>query len=437
MIRSAFYEKEITPPLGCNIPGYFNERLASGVLDRLYAKALVVENGSETVAIVATDALYIPYDIRLVIVERVKEYTGIKPENVLIGANHTHTGIPITPEADDPRRDNTYLDVYARLVADCVILAHQRLECAELSFGMGEVQGISFNRNYFMKNSTPTTNPGRMNPDIIGPVDGIDPELPVLLVKDKDGTPMGAVICFACHQDCVGGTEYSADFSSALSKELKKAYGNDFVTLFFAGTCGNINHFDVSRPSDPDDHYRRMGSTIAKEAKAVIEKAKPICGEDIKAKFELIKIPRTEVDPELVRTAEHYVATVKPIPGVKIAADGTDPDQYNLAMSKMLLAFLEGPEVFDVPVQVIKIGDFIMYAFPSEIFWQFGAMVKEKSPSGKNIVASLCNATFGYVPTRDMFYNTIYEAKPGSNMLDREAGYIMAEKLAEMAHEIF
>lgn len=31
-----------------------------------------------------------------------------------------------------------------------------------------------------------------------------------------------------------------------------------------------------------------------------------------------------------------------------------------------------------------------------------------------------------------MFYDTIYESKPGANKLNREAGYIMAEKLLSM-----
>ena len=36
------------------------------------------------------------------------------------------------------------------------------------------------------------------------------------------------------------------------------------------------------------------------------------------------------------------------------------------------------------------------------------------------------------VPTLDMFFDTIYESRPGSSRLDKEAGYIMAEKLISM-----
>ena len=102
-------------------------------------------------------------------------------------------------------------------------------------------------------------------------------------------------------------------------------------------------------------------------------------------------------------------------------------------MAKKLLQFLDtDPEVFDVPLHFIQIGDVKFYGFPSEIFCHFGLMVKEKCGTDKRIVASYCNGAYGYVPTREMFYDTIYESMPGSNRLDVEAGYIMAEKLVEM-----
>ena len=54
------------------------------------------------------------------------------------------------------------------------------------------------------------------------------------------------------------------------------------------------------------------------------------------------------------------------------------------------------------------------------------------SSTGVNLVATLCNDALGYVPTRDMFYDTIYESRSGSTRLDMEAGYIMAKKLISM-----
>lgn len=436
MIKCAFYEKEITPPLGYNLPGYFNFRPGDDVKDRLYAKAVVVDNGSETAAIISIDSCQPHSYLRDKVVERIEKYTDIKSENIVFGANHTHTGIPCYDKYDKEGLEE-YIWVTTALIADCVILAHKRLCECELTFGIGEVQGISFCRDYYMKNSTPRTNPGRLNADIDKPVAGNDPDLPVLFFKDTNGNPKGAVISFACHQDCVGGTALSGDFSSVLSKELKKIYGENFVTLFMLGACGNINHFDVTRAEDAPDHYEVMGRIMAGEAVKVISKAIRVEGDDIAVKLESLKLNRLDVEPEVIRDAEHAVATIKPAVGVKIAADDTDPEQYKLAMANRLLDFVNGPDKYDAPVQVLKIGDFILYAFPGEIFFQYGVMVKEASPTPKCILATMCNAAIGYVPTKDMFYPTIYESRPGSCKLEKEAGHIMTDMLIKMGREIF
>lgn len=442
MFKTAFYEKEITPPLGCFIPGYFNLRQGSDVKDRLMARASVISDGNETVALIAIDSCGVVKATRDIIAKRVSEFTGIKEENVLVAATHSHTGIPRVGYENEANADENaaknqegYFDVIPKLIADCAILAYKRLEESEITFGMGEVDGISFCRDYEMKNSTPRTNPGRLNPDIVGPMSKTDNELPVLFFKSAtDDSPKGAIVCFACHLDCVDGTEYSGDFASELSKQMKKTYGDDFVTVFFMGTSGDVNHFNVEREKDAPDHYRRMGRKIAGEALRTIAFSEPVEDSGLECEYEVMKIDRAHIEEEKIERAKEIVATVKEIKGIKLAADGTAQDQYDLAMSKSLLGFIKNnPDVFDVPVHYIKIGDVKFFGFPSEIFCYFGLSLKEKCGTDKRIVASYCNGGFGYVPTRDMFYDTIYESKPGANKLCKEAGYQMVDKLIEMS----
>ena len=52
-----------------------------------------------------------------------------------------------------------------------------------------------------------------------------------VFVKDSDGNPLGVLVSFACHPDCVSGEKYTGDYISVLAKQLKKAYGEDFVTV--------------------------------------------------------------------------------------------------------------------------------------------------------------------------------------------------------------
>lgn len=441
MFRAAFYEKEITPPLGCFIPGYFNLRQGSEVADRLYARAAVLQNQTDTVAMISVDGCIMDARLREIVCRRIEKYIPLKPENVLLAYTHSHTGIPefgyqadgYLGDKDAAENQEGYFDVFSKLIADCVILAFYRLSDAELCFGLGEVSGISFCRNYLMKNSTPQTNPGRLNPDIVKPFAETDNELPVLLAKGTDGKPKGAVISFACHPDCVDGTAYSGDYISELSMQLKKLYGEEFVTVFLLGTCGDINHFNVATEKDSPDHYRKMGRKIAGEAQKVIAFAEPVSGDTLTCRYEVMPLGRRPVSEEEIAQARHTVETVKEIPGVKIAADNTSKELYDLAMAKQFLNFIETtPETVNMPLQVITVGDVKLYAFPNEIFCRYGKIVKKGSNAPKRFVASMCNASHGYVPTEDLFYDTIYEASAGANCLEADAGERMAEKLLEM-----
>jgi len=440
MFEFGFYEKEITPPLGCGIPGYFNIRRGEDVLDRLYARAVVVKDGDEKVAILSIDGLHPKTDICKNITDRIEKYTGIKRENVMIAFTHSHTAIPFRFEgiafSGDEIVDDSikgYIDVFERLVADCVTLADKRLKKATPSFGKGEVLGISFCRDYFMKNGTPQTNPKRTSPEIIGSVTESDKELPLLMVKDENEKPLGAIIGFACHADCVSGEKLTGDYVSILAKELKKVYGEDFVTIFLLGCSGDVNHFDVSKESDSDDHYVKMGKKLAGEVLKVAAFTENLkkCG--VKSKLEYVTLPRREVEEEKIKDARYCIETIKEDKNAKISADSTDPEQYKLAMAKRLISYIEStPETMDVPLQCMQIGEFTIYGFNSEIFTEFGKIVKRGDGTGINLVATLCNDAFGYVPTRDMFFDTIYESRPGSSRLTKEAGYIMAEKLISM-----
>jgi len=40
----------ITPPIGCHISGYFNDRIAVDILDDTFAKAIVLDNGDSALA---------------------------------------------------------------------------------------------------------------------------------------------------------------------------------------------------------------------------------------------------------------------------------------------------------------------------------------------------------------------------------------------------
>ena len=79
-MKCAFYEREITPPLGESMPGYYMARIAEDVQDKLYAKAFAAESGGERIALVVLDCVELPTKYADAIVSSVMEYNDI-PES--------------------------------------------------------------------------------------------------------------------------------------------------------------------------------------------------------------------------------------------------------------------------------------------------------------------------------------------------------------------
>ena len=54
-LRAGVGKTDITPPLGTPLRGYYYERLASNVHDPLFARALVIKDGKNTLVLVIVD----------------------------------------------------------------------------------------------------------------------------------------------------------------------------------------------------------------------------------------------------------------------------------------------------------------------------------------------------------------------------------------------
>ena len=87
-------EQTITPPLGLEIPGYFEIRLADAVKSELKAHTIVLDDGATVLVIIHLDIIDFQASLAKQIRNRLKEELGLKPSCVMIAATHTHTGTP-------------------------------------------------------------------------------------------------------------------------------------------------------------------------------------------------------------------------------------------------------------------------------------------------------------------------------------------------------
>lgn len=439
MLKCAFYESDITPLLYSNMPGYFSERPGRDIKDKIYAKAVVFEGGNGVkVAMVAVDANFITEDFCSTAVDRIVAHTDIKAENITISATHIHNGGPMVDWGKLVKRDEAYVKFSAEKAADAVIVADLHLRPVKAGYANGCVEDISFNRIYVMKDGTLQTNPGKHNPDIVRPQDGIDPDVTVLRVDDAEsGEPLGAIVNFACHEDCVGQLAFSGDFASQLSDRLKEAYGIHFVSVFFPGTCGNINHFDVNTDKDTvPDYYRIMGDKLAAEVKRVWPQAEYTDDDSVYSVREYLSIKKRMVDADMHAECERIVKTVKLREDEEIGSQ-SDPDQLSAVFAYDLLNYSKDTSEYKrVPVQYIRVGGFAFYCLPGEVFVQYGRRIKAESPLKRRFIFTNSNGLYGYIPLPDMFMPTVYESRLGcTSYLEPRAGEMITAEALELARK--
>ena len=76
-----------------------------GVLDRLYARAIVLDNGAARAALVTVDAGAISDAIWQPVTRQIEAELGIPSTNVLLTATHTHS-VPGPPAPTTQRRSS-------------------------------------------------------------------------------------------------------------------------------------------------------------------------------------------------------------------------------------------------------------------------------------------------------------------------------------------
>jgi len=391
MLKCGASEIVITPELGVSIPGYFTGRPATGKKDDLYAHALVLNDEKTTIALISLDIIGMTEKMADAIRTRVNELTGIEKGNIMVAATHTHTGASVDFPLYYAEPDFKVSGMVTMKAADAAKRAFDALVPAKIGFGSCEEYDVGFNRRFIMKDGSVRTNPGICNPDLKENAGPIDPEVGVIRIDNEDGSPLAVAVNFACHLDCVTGTEFCADYPGEMRRVLRTVLG-DIPVLFFNGCCGDINHIDFwgKHPYNRADHYKKMGRILAGDVIAVREKIYYTDSYELGAKSVRITGKRRQPTEEDIAASKAYLA--EHTDGQKTA---------DRAYAEAYVELSENPILEqEYEVQTLKIGDIGISALPSETFVQIGLAIKEGSPFKHNFTVELANGCIGYVSTR-------------------------------------
>ena len=399
----------ITPPLGTRIPGGFRPRYAENVDDELFAKALVIDNGTTRIAIVTCDLIAIPEKVGDAAKARIADRCDIPAAHVMVNATHTHTAVAIA-DLLGVDEDTDYTEWVSLKIADAVELAVWRLQPARVGFASVDEERITFNRRWHMKDGTVRFNPGVNNPDLVKPTGTIDPELAMMFVEADDGTPLSAVANFSLHYiGTDNGSALSADYFGHFDRLMRHYLGDTCVSLLWNAASGQINNTDFSGRTKwtASGHQQavKMANVVAGhfitemqlmemhdtldlsgDLDTLTFQRKRITDEDLKVAEQLLSVP--QVTDDAYATGPFSWVVGQPIPTALV-------DVY--ARECQRLAKL--PTQMTAPVQVIRLGEAAIVALPGEVFVETGMNIKSKSSANPTFLVSLANGYIGYICT--------------------------------------
>ncbi len=411
MVRAGFAEVEITPPVGTHKIGWLIDLVSDQVLDPLYARAAVFDNGHERVGFIQLDTLSIRWtqvnDIR----ERIEKQYGFPGDCIMVSATHNHAG-PAIANVGRVKRDEQYIET---LVNKCVELfgaAVSAVRPAELGFNHVFDFAAAYNRRVVMRNGTVKTHHSFSDPEALCLEGPIDPELAVLAAREKDAKLLGCLVNYSCHPTHHGGGPIlSAGYPGVLAAKMKT---HDCpVTLFLNGACGNTHTTDVVEGEGVS--MTDVGRRLAEDACRALETMTFADEWPLAAARTTIRLPYRKVSDEeiagTVHGAERFV----------------DPAAYDEGMPGLIQRIRErGTQPAEV--QALSLGNVSFVSIPAEYFVEHGLRIKEESYPRHALVVSCANGMVGYVPTKHAFKRGGYETTfAPSSRLAPEAGDLLAD----------
>ena len=368
---------DITPEPGQRLWGYSNRTHgATGTLDPLFAKAVVLRAGDQSAAIVALDLGRTPEEAVLAQVrERTRAECGIA--NLFITASHTHHA-PVME--NPPEAENAYAERVGRQIGDIIIAASRKLEPVRIGVGRGTAD-FSHNRRRHLPDGRVAMQWRNAEREPTAPVDR---EYATIRLDRADGTPLAVLYHYACHPVVLGGDnyEYSADWVGAASAVVETALKTK--CLFLQGGCGDINPYLDKTPLDQGGiaAMRKMGQGLGELLTKTARETKTSAPAEASLKFESRQVP--------VRT--RWDLNDPEVRAVLSKAYGPRFDNY--------LAKTIKNNSIDCTLTTLLVGsDLALVGMPGEMFVEFQTAIKAGSPVANSFLVGYTGGYHAYFPT--------------------------------------
>ncbi len=398
--RAGVATVDITPEGPMWLGGYAaRTRPSSGVATPLRAKALAVADAQGGRFVFVTfDAIGIPRDLRLEVARRLQAQGGVKPEEFVLGASHTHSA----PEfrrgrvpASDPRgveAARAYLGMLEEKLTAVALQALAGLAPARVTYVRARA-GFAMNRR-LPRGDNFTNAP---NPE--GPVDH---DVPVLKVEGADGKLRAVMFGYACHNTTLTQVNYEicADYAGFAQRDFEQDHPGT-TALFLTGCAGDQNPYPRGTLALAQAH----GRTLATAIDAALGTTGVRLAGRVRAAYGEIPLRYAEVPSR----AEYQA---------RIGGRDRLTSEHAQRMMARIDAEQTLPATYPYPVQVLRLGDGLtVVALGGEVVVDYSLRLKrELGGSAKTWVAAYANDVLGYIPNERVLRERGYEGEEASRL---------------------
>ena len=360
-------------------------RPSEGIRQRIFAKALSLRDEKGVTAVLITaDLLGFTGELSSSVATRVDAKYHSPRRLLIFNASHTHSapviGSQLAPAYPLTDADRAVINRYAAWLdaqlVDLVGRSLASLQPAQLTFGQ-TLAGLAVNRRRVGNPEYP---------------DVIDPDLPVLIVRDLTGKPRAILFGYACHNTTLDDQLISGDWAGFAQSAVESKYPG--AVALFVQNCGA----DANPLPRHTEALAKMHGEVVAAAVAEVVNGKPrkVDG-DIQAAFKETDLP------------------LEPAPGrAEWTRRTTIDSEMNRRHARLMLQLLDRdghlPASHIWQAQVLKIGTgFTLLALGGEVVADYALRFKRRYGFQSLWVAGYSNEVFAYIPSKRIWEEGGYE----------------------------
>jgi hypothetical protein len=359
-----------------------------GVHDAIYARALVLDNGSTKVALISVDTAGMRNADE--IVKAVSDELKVPASHLSIAATHDHNTPTFGGGANNKYDPKPYLDLMLKGVVEAARQANANLQTARIGFGTGKAY-INTNRDQKIGDSY------KMGYAPEGPT---DKTVAVMLVTDAAGKPFAVWSNYAVHGVVMflsktkdGKSEVTGDIGGWTANYVEDRM-KGVVEVWTPGAAGDQNPLFMSTYNQdaPDVHdegqagwaildvlSRRLGEEVVRVASNIhntTDKA-VLWGADT-----TVTCPGRK--QEVTSQASASAAAQSPTAGAPTG--------------KMVDA-----EPVNIPLGLVMINDIALANVSGEVFNEISQKLKRESLFDRTAMVTLSRGSLGYIPSESAY----------------------------------